>query len=98
MPLIMSSENKDRIAGEIMIKIELVIEKLLEKFKVELNTLVSEIKEETSTGWLSEPLYIGIRVEEKANKAISNLEERLDEISEEIYEVLSDELLGGKLK
>jgi glycine cleavage system regulatory protein len=94
----MSSENKDRIAGEIMIKIELVIEKLLEKFKVELNTLVSEIKEETSTGWLSEQLYIGIRVEEKANKAISNLEERLDEISEEIYEVLSDELLGGKLK
>lgn len=47
---------------------------------------------------LSEPLYIGIRVEEKANKAISNLEERLDDISEEIYEVLSDELLGGKLK
>jgi len=94
----MSSENKDRIAGEIMIKMELVIEKLLEKFKVELNTLVSEIKEETSTGWLSEQLYIGIRVEEKANKAISNLEERLDEISEEIYEVLSDELLGGKLK
>jgi len=91
----MSSENRDRIAGDILIKMELVVENLLKKFKVELNALVSEIKEETSSGWLSDPQHIGMRVEEKAQKAISNLEDKLDDISEEIYDVLRDTLLGS---
>lgn len=89
----MSSNNRiDIVAGNILIKMEEVVENFMEKFKTELNTLVSEIKKELSMAPSSDLHHIGIKAEELAQKAISNLEDRLEDISEEICEVLSDEL------
>ena len=73
----MTSENRDHIAGNILIKMEVVVEHLLEKFKVEINGLVSEIKEEIFMDQRFELQHIGIRVDEIAQKAISNLKKRL---------------------
>ena len=85
------TDERDRmkIAGNVLIRMEEVVENFLEKFKLELSDLVVEIKR-------SELENIGMRLDGLAQTAVSNLEERLEDISEEISEVLSEEL--GVLK